>query len=273
MVKIIEKIITLEDKNKPLTIIPIGDIHLGAYGCNTTYLKNTVEWIKNKPNCYVVGMGDYCDCIVPQDTKRFDISAIDPAFLPHLDNLPMAQLAEFKKIIAPIKDKIICMLPGNHEESMRKYHSLNLLRELELDFKVPTGDYMTFLRLKFDREQFHTTPLTFFLQHGWFAGRKVGGKINQLMDSANSYGADIYVVGHSHYLGMEVMDRVSIAAKGFDLIKEKKVFISSGTFLETVSLNTSGYSEKKAYPPAKIGTARIDIYLSSSKRPDIHVKI
>jgi predicted phosphodiesterase len=273
MVKIIEKLITLEDKNKPLRIIPIGDIHLGAYGTNTIYLKNTVEWIKNEPNCYVVGMGDYCDCIVPQDTKRFDITAIDPSFLPHLDNLPMTQLAEIKKILLPIKDKIICMIPGNHEESMRKYHSLNLLREFELDFKVPIGDYMTFLRLKFDREQFHTTPLIFFLQHGWFAGRKVGGKINQLMDSANSYGADIYIVGHSHYLGTEVMDRVSIAAKGFGLLKEKKVFVSSGTFLETISLNASGYSEKKAYPPAKIGTARIDIYLSNNKRPDIHVRI
>ena len=273
MAEIIEKIITLEDKNEPLVIIPVGDIHLGAFGTNKTYLKNTIEFIKNKKNCYMIGMGDYTDCIVPQDQKRFDISAIDPAFLPHLDNLPMAQLAEFKRMLMPIKDKIICMIPGNHEESMKKYHSLNIMREFELDFKVPIGEYMTFLRIKFDREQFHATPLTFFLQHGWFAGRKVGGKINQLMDTANSYGADIYIVGHSHYLGAEVMDRVSIAAKGKTLLKEKKVFISSGTFLETISLGSSGYSEKKAYPPAKIGTARIDIYPGHFPRPDIHVRI
>lgn len=270
--KIIEKIITLTDKDKPLIIIPFGDIHLGAAGCNKTYLKNTIEWIRDTENCFAIGMGDYCDCITMEDRKRFDIKSIDKDFLQYLDNLPMAQLNYLKKLLEPIKDKILCAIPGNHEDKFRTQHSVDIMYELHRDLGINVGDYMTFLRVKFDTTQFHTKSLVFFLQHGWFAGRKPGGKINQLIDVSNSYEGDIYIVGHSHYLSMDILEKLSIAAKGNEIIKDKRVFINSGTFLETISLDSSSYSEKKAYPVAKVGTARIDIY-PNRNRPDIHVRI
>jgi len=70
--KIFEETITLDDMNEPVKVIPFGDIHIGAAGVNITYLKNTIEWIRKTPNCYAIGMGDYCDCIDVKD-KRFDI--------------------------------------------------------------------------------------------------------------------------------------------------------------------------------------------------------
>jgi len=269
--KIIEKTITLENKDKPLILIPMGDIHLGSVGCNKTYLKNTIEWIKNKPNCYVIGMGDFCDCITIKD-DRFDIKSIDPEFIPQLDNLPFAQVEYLKDLLIPIKDKILCCIPGNHEDKFRVKNSVNVMNEL-FKLGIEIGDYMTFLRIKFDRNQFHTTPLTFFLQHGWFSGRKVGGKINQLIDVSTTYDADVYIVGHSHYLGAELLEKVSIGATGKNIFKCKKVFINSGSFVETISLNGISYSEKKAYPNSKVGVARIDIYPKTHPRPDIHIRI
>lgn len=270
--KVIEKTITLEDKKEPLVLIPFSDLHLGADGFNKTYFKNTVEWIKNKPNCYAIGLGDYCDCIIMND-KRFDIKSVDKEFLPQLDNLPMAQLKSLEKLLEPIKDKIICMIPGNHEDRFRTYNSVDVMYELHRDLGVEVGDYMSFLRLKFDHKQFHTTPIVVWLQHGWFSGRKMGGKVNQLSDVANSFEADVYLAGHSHDLWATTIEKLCLATSGKELLKEKKIFGNTGTFMETITSGGSGYAERKAYPMSKIGTLRFDIYPQKRYRPDIHVRI
>lgn len=270
--QVFEKRLTLEKPEEPAILIPFGDVHLGAAGCNKSYLKNTIEWIKNKPNCYAVGLGDYLDCIIMND-KRFDIRSIDREFREDLDNLPMAQLDYLEKLLRPIRHKILCMIPGNHEEKFREVHSVDVMRELGGRLGVDIGDYMTFLRVVPDKEQFHNASITLWLNHGWFAGRKVGGKANNLTDVANSYEADIYITGHSHDLFSITTEKLGLAARGKGVVKEKKIFINSGCYLETVSRGSAGYAEKKAYPVAKIGSARIDIYFDKRPRPDIHVRV
>lgn len=270
--KIFEETITLDDKDEPAKIIPFGDIHIGAAGVNVNYLKNTIEWIRKTENCYAIGMGDYCDCIDIKD-KRFDIKAIDKKFIPCLDNIAMAQMDYMVDLLEPISDKILCMIPGNHEDKLRTRYSISVMERLEKDLGVNVGDYMTYLRLKFDRKQFHTTPVTFWLHHGFFSGRKMGGKINQLHDVASSYEADVIIAGHSHDLSATTSERISLPLSGMTPIKTKKIFINSGTFMETISIGGTSYSEQKAYSVAKIGTARLDIYPNHRPRPDIHVRI
>jgi len=273
--KVFEKTITLEDKKEPLVIIPFSDIHIGASGVNKSYLQKTIAWIKNKPNCYAIGLGDYCDAINLKD-KRFDIKSIDKSFLKDLDNLPLAQMDYIVKSLQPISHKILCMIPGNHEEKFRIYNSVDIMREIGKDLKIPIGDYMSFLKIKFDRNQFRMgiSPITFWLQHGWFAGRKMGGKVNQLMDVANTYEADIYLSGHSHDLFATTLERMTLAERNLEVLKTKKTFINTGTFLETVTKQGTSYGEMKSYPVAKIGTARIDLYPKKSPlKTDVHVRI
>lgn len=49
-----------------IEIIPLGDAHFGSPNCNFKSLVNLIEYIKNTPNCYVIGMGDYWDCFDEQ---------------------------------------------------------------------------------------------------------------------------------------------------------------------------------------------------------------
>jgi predicted phosphodiesterase len=270
--KIFEETIKLDNVKEAVKIIPFGDIHIGAAGVNIPYLKNTIDWIKNTPNCYAIGMGDYCDCIDIKD-KRFDIKAIDKKFIPNLDNIAMAQMEYITNILKPISKKILCMIPGNHEDKLRTRYSIDVMRELEKTLNINVGDYMSYLRLRFNKTQFHASPVTFWLHHGWFAGRKMGGKINQLSDVSSGYDADVYIAGHSHDLFATTSEKISLPVLGNKVIKSKKIFINSGTFMETVSENGTSYSEQKAYSISKIGTARLDIYPNHRPRPDLHVRI
>lgn len=270
--KFLEKTITLDDKREPAKIIPFSDVHTGARGVNKPYFKNTVNWIEKTDNAYAIGVGDYCDCIDIKD-KRFDIKAVDKAFIKDLDNIAYAEMDWMIDTLRPIADKILVMIPGNHEDKLRTRYSVDVMRTLHDELGVDVGDYMSYMRLRFDRKQFHATPVTFFLHHGWFSGRKMGGKINQLHDVASNYDADVYIAGHSHDLSATTTEKISIPLSGKRPVKCKKIFINSGTFMETTSNGGTSYSEQKAYPVAKIGTARLDIYPNHRPRPDIHVRI
>lgn len=270
--KVFEDTITLDDKKDPSKIIPFSDIHIGAAGVNKVYFKNTIEWIRKTPNTYAIGLGDYCDCIDMKD-KRFDIKAVDKSFIKDLDNIAYAEVDWMVKALKPIQNKILCLIPGNHEDKLRTRYSVDVMRTLHDELEVPVGDYMTYFRLKFNKKQFHTSPVNFFLQHGFFAGRKVGGKANQIIDLAGNYEADVYLLGHSHDLFAVTVDKLCLPSSGMTPIKRKKVFINTGTFMETTSKGGTSYSEQKAYPVAKIGTARLDIYPNHRPRPDIHVRI
>jgi predicted phosphodiesterase len=267
--KIVKKIIKLENKDEPLTIIPLGDIHVGSANCDKTKLKELIEWIKNKENCFVIGMGDYCDAININD-KRFRFSELDPYFQSKIENLGIEQVRYSIELLKPIKEKILVMIPGNHEESFIKYNSIDLIKELCAGLNVERGDYMTYLKLDFDRSQFHKQGVVFWLHHGWFAGRKKGGKVNNLEDIAAGWDADIYCAGHSHELFATSTTRMSIV--GDNLVENKKIFCNTGTFMKTISIGNSSYSEKKAYRPTKIGVLRIDIKPRKIGKPDIHVR-
>ena len=268
-----EKTINIpKDINESIKIIPFGDIHIGAAGVNKTYLKNTIDWIKKTDNCYAIGMGDYCDCIDIKD-KRFDIKSIDKTFIKDLDNIASAQMQYVIDMLKPIEDKILCMIPGNHEDKLRTRYSVDVMKMMHDYLNTDVGDYMTYMRLKFNQKQTHAFPVTFWLHHGWFSGRKMGGKVNQLSDVSAGYEADVYIAGHSHDLFATTTEKISLPVRGLEPIKTKKIFINSGTFLETTSNGSSSYSEQKAYSVAKIGTARLDIYPRHTPRPDLHVRL
>lgn len=270
--KVFEKEITLANKAHPMRVIPIGDIHIGAANVNKAKLNEIIEWIKRTENTYVIGMGDYCDCIDIKD-KRFDIKAVDKRFYKDLDDIAGAQMDYIINLFAPIQDKILVMIPGNHEDKLRTRYSVDIMKYLKDGLAVDVGDYMTYLRLSFNRKQFHTSPITLWLQHGWFAGRKMGGKVNQLSDVASSYDADVHIAGHSHDLFATTSEKVMLPPGRMIPIKQKKIFINSGTFLETVSLEGTSYGEQKAYSVAKIGVACLDISPNHRPRPDMHVRL
>lgn len=273
----LEKTITLEEeksrkKEYRAKIIPFGDIHMGAAGVNKLYLKKTIDWIEETPNCWAIGIGDNIDAIDIKD-KRFDIKSVDKDFIKYLDDIAGAQMEYMVDLLEPIKEKILVMLPGNHEDKLRTRYSIDVMKQLKDDLGVSIGSDETYLRLKFNRNQFHVTPVTFWLHHGWFAGRKMGGKINQLTDVSNSREADVYIAGHSHDLWATTLEKQFLPLGGMTPIKIKKIFINSGTFMETNTLGGTSYSSQKAYPISKIGTARLDIYPNHRPRPDLHVRI
>ena len=250
----------IETKADQIEIVAFGDIHLGNPNCKFNKFKEIVNYIKNTPNCYGIGMGDYIECILPKD-KRFDphtdIEVSDPVVSEYIDIIV--------KTLEPIKDKILCLLTGNHE-----YHihsdgycepTKEICRRLFGSEKGVYGGFSAFLKLKV-KPKTHRPSLVFFLHHGWCAGRKTGSVVNNVEGLSQYWDADVYLVGHSHKLW--ATRQVKIGWGG----QRKVIFGNTGTFLETCSWGKTSYSERAAYPPLKLGVLKIKYY---PKRGDIHV--
>ncbi len=268
--KVVEHVIKLKDKTEPLTIIPIGDIHIGSNGLDRKYLHEIVNWVKDKPNTYWIGMGDYAECIIHTD-PRFDAKSVEKRYREQIGRIVDAQFDELEALFEPIKDKCLGLLEGNHERQMRKRHTFDMTRNLAHRLDVNYLETSAFLRIKFDRSQFHTRALTIFAHHGWFGGRKSGSKVNAMEDNMAHFDADIYLYAHAHDIITKMKPRVSIGSTGKKIIERKVLMCLCGSFVRAYTPEGSNYAEEKGLPPQKIGTVRIDLY-PKNDGIDIHVR-
>jgi len=242
----------IETKADQIEIIPFGDLHYSSPNCKFKKFQELITYIASTPNCYTIGMGDYIDSILPKD-NRYDPS----------DDFKMmdANIEIIRLTLAPIKDRIICLLTGNHEYHLHSAGYGDPVKRLCSDLGVPYGGFSSFIKIKVIPKT-HRSSLVIYAHHGWSAGRRTGNVVNNVENLSQYWDADIYLVGHSHKLW--ATRQVKIGWGG----QRKVIFGNTGSFLETCSWDTSSYSERAGYPPLKLGVLKIKYYPKSG---DIHL--
>lgn len=265
---VITKQITLENKTKPLIVIPIGDSHLGNINHDSKKFKETIDYVKNSENTYAILMGDLCEAILTND-KRFDPETVAPEFRDRIGDLAFAEFEKMKELLLPIKHKILIAIRGGHEDVLKLRYNVDFHGWLMKELNVQDGGYASFLVLKLDRKQgFHTENVTFLLHHGFTASRHTGSKVNAIEALASDFLFDVACLGHSHDLFVTSRVRISVAGTK---IREKKIyFVQTGSFLKTYVQGNTCYGERQMYPPLKTGVSKIMLYPKKGNI-DIHV--
>ena len=99
-----------------IEVHPLSDMHIGDHQCDIKLIMERIEYIKNTPTAYAILDGDLMDTAIA--------SSIGDTYAATLQ--PMEQLKKCVEIFAPIKDKILAVLPGNHENRVYKSDGLDL---------------------------------------------------------------------------------------------------------------------------------------------------
>ncbi len=250
-------------RSDQFTIVPIGDVHIGAAACDEKRLLRVVQRVKDDPNAYWVGIGDYIDAINRND-KRFSVGSLAP-WLINMDNLAdivKAQRNRFLEIIAPIAPKCLALVEGNHETAITKYCERYVFGEIvdgirkagsfAEDHPLSIGYYgwfmPTFRRSTGDKKG-GTTTLRFNLHHGFAGGQLAGGKHLAMQRWLWTHDCDLALFGHSHNTGVQVEAVEAVNDVGQMVIKHR-IGAYCGTFLGSVQENgPSTYSEIKGYLP------------------------
>ncbi len=247
------------------TIIPIGDVHIGAAACDEKLLGRVVKAIKAGDKHYWVGMGDACDLINTTD-RRFDPSTL-ASWLGATDlvDLSKRQVEHYLGIVGPIAHKCLAFLEGNHEVSIRRRYQTNVYAELlrglkDLgDVEVEMGFY-GYLQLLFYRskKRERASRITINLHHGAIGGKLAGAKALGMQKWLWTHECDLALCGHSHNTMAQKEAVEHINNRGEVSLKIRRGAFC-GTFLRTTGEGASTYSEEKMYFPIPLEGVRIEL--------------
>ena len=178
-----------------ITIIPLYDVHLGSQGCMEQELIAFCNQVKNTPNVYLILGGDLID----NGTKS---SVTNPfrATMP-----PSQQKREMAKILEPVRDRILCIIPGNHERRSGKDADDDPCYDIaaKLDLEHIYRENIAFIKIQMGQQNAKDGKVrpsyTLVLSHGAGGGILTGGAVNR--SERFGYvidGMDALIVGHTH---------------------------------------------------------------------------
>ena len=245
-----------------IEIHPFADEHIGDEFSDLKRLLARIEYVKNTPNAYCIMNGDILD----NATK----TSIGDVYTQEFN--PMEQLRRAVEIFSPIKDKILCITHGNHENRTYKKEGINLscliARQLGLEDRYSPTSAVLFIRFGTQSRGHRETNgsgnirkmcYTIYTLHGSGGGRKEGAKAIRLADMASIIDCDIYIHSHTH-LPM-------VMKQGFHRIDDRNssVAIVDKLFVNTAAnLKYGGYGEAGEFKPSSMDTPVI--YLNGTKK-------
>lgn len=181
-----------------ITIIPIFDVHLGSPGCMEQEFIAFCKQLAEAPNTYLILGGDLID-----NGTRSSVTNPFRATMP-----PSQQKREMANILAPVRDRILCILPGNHErrsakdvdddpcyDIAAKLDIEHLYRENIAFLKLQLGKNRKEIGSKGDKRPTYSIVVT----HGAGGGILTGAAVNRAERFGYVIdGMDALVVGHTH---------------------------------------------------------------------------
>lgn len=228
----------LETPGNNLKLYVLSDMHLGSAEADIPTLKNIISFIKDTPDCYCILLGDILDTALKN--SKTDI---------YSETLSLAEAQKLAvELLTPIRDKVIAMTPGNHENRVWREVGIDLSLWLaeKLGLQEVYRNNGIALSLSFGKDS-NGQPyrLNVFGQHGAYGGgRRLGAAMNALEDLDGIMGnADIYIRAHTHQPLQGSRNVYLFDDKG-NITRNTKYYFNSPSVL-----NYGGYAYDKGYKP------------------------
>ena len=243
-----------------ISIVPIHDIHYGAYNCNKDKFKAFIDYILNTEDTYTIGLGD----LIENATKTSVGMGVYEEEV-HIDE----QIEHMTNLLEPLAraGKLLGLMPGNHEYRTSVLIKMDPMKLIAKHLSRVTGIEIPFLGY----QGFHKWVIgdqiykahTF---HGRASAGTPGGRINAVRKQNNiMLDADIYFMGHVHAIQDDSDQGFIIDDSTDTLISRRRHYVIGGSLLSYFD----GYAEMMGLVPSPQGLVRIDLY-KNEKRIVIH---
>ena len=240
---------------KSLELHIFADEHIGDNNCDIERVKERIDYVATHENAYCVLNGDILDyasrsSIGDIETRQFNI---------------MGQIEKGVELFAPIKDKILAVTNGNHENRAYKKEGIDISKlvamQLGLDDRYSSTSAFIFLRFGEMSAHEHKRPAcyTIYMLHGSGGGRKEGAKAIRLADMASIVDADIFIHSHTHLPMIMKQGFFRVDLSNSTVANHTKLFVNTSS-----CLNYGGYGEAQEFKPNSTDTPTI--YLNGTKK-------
>lgn len=181
-------------ENKDIVLYPIADVHLGAAEHMESAWREFRTAIQNEENSYIILCGD----LVNNSTRNSVSNVFDEVMRPREQKRLMTEM------LMPLRDKILCAVPGNHEGRSGRDADDDPMYDIcaKLDLEDIYRENMAFLKIqigKLDANGTRNPTYTFAVTHGAGGGILTGGAVNRAERFGMAIdGIDGIITGHVH---------------------------------------------------------------------------
>lgn len=244
----------LSDEFDTVELFPLSDLHVGTKYTDYKLFEKFIAHILEAPNRYVICAGDNMD----NATQFSAASTFDN------DMTPSEQKKFLKEKLTLIKDRILCMIPGNHELKPTKYTNIEVVEALAeslgiLDRYREDGAY---LKVTFGKRNNHKRQVyTIYVIHGSGSAKGSGGAINRLESVSHGIEADIYLCGHYHKRVSSKDIYLKVDLQNNKIVERERLYIVSSHWASFFS----GYAQKAMMRPSAKGSVPITLYAKEKR--------
>ncbi len=261
---------TLDPSFKELLLAPTSDIHYGNPLFSEHHLKAHITFLKDTPNAFTILNGDLIEAVTKVskgDVYKQKVS-------------PQDQRDYIINLFGPIKDKVLGMTTGNHENRIYNETGIDVSKDIAERLGCPYRAEGLLLKIAFGdlNKSTEGKPFVYYVYctHGYGGARTKAAKAVKVERVATWIDADVYILSHDHvvnvapdvYLVPDNRTRTD-EASGFTIGKitaHRKMLIKSGAFIKW-----GGYSEMLGFPPVDLNVPIIKF--SGENKPHVSVEI
>lgn len=229
----------LDCHDRPIEIVPIADLHIGDPASRNNVIKSLIDGVADNENRYAILVGDLMNTAIAGSKSDFYNEAIKPS----------EQLQRCYELFSPIKDKILGMVSGNHEERIGRSVGVDMTQVLatELGISDLYSDTSALIFLRFGCRKDKKRPMNYsiYVNHGHGGGRKPGGKINGLADFGSIIDADCFIIGHTHLPASYKDQSFHVIPQSGTAVLKERLFVNTAS-----ALGYTGYGNRNGYQPA-----------------------
>lgn len=215
-----------------ITIVPIADCHIGAKGCMLKELKDRINQIANTPNQYVVLNGDIIDNAI---VNAKSLGIFDN------DMTPMEQIIEASKIFMPIKDRILSINSGNHEQRTIANTDINpmYLIACELGLSDKYRDNLAILKIRIGNiAKSKCSTYIVLTHHGKGSAESITKKGLEFLNTFEN--VDCLILSHTHAPRVAKYNKKFIDPHNNKVVDKETTIVVTNSFLGDSSYALKG---------------------------------
>ena len=229
-------------------LVPIADLHEGSRDADHKVSDGYIQWITEHENAYSILNGDLMNCATKESTPELyeDLITPDKAY------------KNLLKRLMPIKDKIIMITRGGHEEHIFRKSGHDYMAQLSYDLgDIPYRPDGGMFAIRLEKNKHHLV-FTGYATHGWGGARTMGAKVNKVDELAQVADVDLYILSHDHSQNIHRINCFTPPItnmrwnKPIYMTIRRKIMVNTGGFVMY-----DGYIRRKGYRPQDLGTPRI----------------
>jgi hypothetical protein len=253
---------------KKCDLILASCVHIGSKLTHYDGIAQLKDELLSKPTNRMIFLGDLCEAILVDDSKRFDPDTQDLEIL-----TPGQQYQRFIDIFKPCAKQILYINTGNHDYKHIK--TIDLVDWVCHELKVPYGTYSSKMAVTDGKGRVRFKVYTTHGNGGISSIaddpiRKLANMKLGLKRKLSPLAADCYLMAmaHTHRLIVSPPENELYLTDNGETLKQHyttaeqdasyipahlRWYVNTGSFLKNQILGASGYAERAMYSPVELG--------------------